>query len=386
LIQLLDAKSNAVLFERAWRDSVATQDYEETQLYETLLFHRRIPAEPGEYVVRCVLQDGASEKNSTRVQPLTIFALDQEESGLSRIRLEGKYGDEPFSPIVALHVPEDMDSLRTMVELYKAPENRDVEIEMLLLQFRADTDVAVLPYWISPMEGSLGYRGIDYRRPEIVQRSTRTLRNPADEIALEFLFPDLEEGVYRVEVRVTAPGDENSEVISHVQRRDISIKGAGFPHVTRLDQLVETLTYIAKDNELDEIRSAPDEEDKRRRFDAFWGSLVPSRQVAADLMRQYFSRIEEANLMFTSHKAGWKTDRGMVYTVLGAPLYVEYYFDTEVWYYAYSERDPRRTFVFKRVRAVRGNETFQNFLLIRQPYYERTWIRYQRLWRNGTIL
>ncbi len=386
VIQLLDEGSNAVLFERGWRDSVTTVDFEQTQVYETLLFHRRIPVEPGDYLVRCVLQDSNTEKNTSRVQELTVFALEPQEAGLSRIRLEGKSDEDPFSPIVALHVAEDVDSLRALVELYEAPEGRPTNVEMRLLKFRSDTEIAVLPHWISPMTGSLGYRGVDYRRPEIVQRTARRLVSPSDEIALEFLLPDLEQGVYRIEVTVTSPPDEDNETLELQQRRDVSVKPAGFPHVRRLDQIVETLTYIATDDELEEIQSAPTDEEMRERFDAFWGSLVPSRQVASNLMRQYFNRVEEANLMFTSHKAGWKTDRGMVYVVLGAPLYVEYYFDTEVWYYAYSDRDPRRTFVFKRVRAIKGQETFQNFLLVRRPYYERTWIRAVRLWRNGSVL
>ncbi len=387
VIQLLDADGESVLMERGIRDSVVARTYEETQSFEPLLFERRVLVEPGEYLVRCGIQDQTSQKTAARIQRLTVFGLETAEPGLSRIRVEGKSTGAPFEPIVSLHIPSNMDSLRALVEFYNAPEGKPIDVGLVLLRFRSDDEVAVMPYWISPMMGSLGYRGIDYRSPEVIQRSIRRLRDPGEEILLEFTLPALEQGVYRIEITVQTPEDEEGgEAILLRQERELSVKGEDFPLVSGIDQMVESLIYIAREKELNEIRDAPTLEEKRRRFDAFWGSLVSNRQVAENLLKQYYSRIEEANLLFTSHKEGWKTDRGMVYILLGAPVYVEVQFDTEVWYYSYSDRDPMNTFVFRRVRTLKGQETFQNYILARRPEYERTWTRAVSRWRDGSIL
>lgn len=386
VIQLLDAEGKTVLMERGLRDSVVARTYEETQSFEPLLFERRIHVSPGDYLVRCGIQDRTSEKTAARVQRLTVFGLGTAEPGVSRIRLEGKSGPHPFEPVVSLHIPSNVDSLRTVVEFYNGPKEKPIDVGLVLLRFRSDEEVAVMPYWISPMMGSLGYRGIDYRSPEVIQRSVRRLRDPGDEILLEFTLPSLDEGVYRIEVTVQIPGEEGDKEVLLRQERELSVKAEDFPHVSGIDQMAEALIYIAREKELNEIRNAPTAEEKRRRFDAFWGSLVSNRQVAENLLKQYYGRIEEANLLFTSHKEGWKTDRGMVYTLLGAPVYVEIQFDTEVWYYSYSDRDPIHTFVFRRIRTLKGQETFQNYILARRPDYERTWTRAVNRWRDGSIL
>ena len=109
--------------------------------------------------------------------------------------------------------------------------------------------------------------------------------------------------------------------------------------MTQLDELVEALRYIAFDKELEEIYASNSVAEKRQEFDGFWGSLVSNRRAAGNMIKQYYGRAEEANLFFTGHKEGWKTDRGMVYVMLGPPMYVEYAFDSQIWHYSYSEQD-----------------------------------------------
>ena len=154
-----------------------------------------------------------------------------------------------------------------------------------------------------------------------------------------------------------------------------------------MEEMVEALAYVAYPREIEHIRAAPTPLEKKRRFDAFWGELLPNRRVAASLIERYYSRIEEANLLFTSFKEGWKTDRGMVYVILGPPGYVDRRLDGEVWHYAtFAGRDPLHTFTFERVRTSEGDAVFENYVLQRRPYYEQVWFRALDRWRDGTVL
>ncbi|MDQ7041856.1 MAG: GWxTD domain-containing protein, partial [Rhodothermus sp.] len=119
-------------------------------------------------------------------------------------------------------------------------------------------------------------------------------------------------------------------------------------------------------------------------FDAFWGRWVSDRRKAAWLLRRYYERIEQANLQFSSIKEGWRTDRGMVYVVLGPPYFVEEQLERQIWYYTYNERDPRYMFVFERVHP--PGSVFVRYVLRRQPHYYDLWQRALRRWRTGQVL
>ena len=53
---------------------------------------------------------------------------------------------------------------------------------------------------------------------------------------------------------------------------------------------------------------------------------------ARSLIKTYYSRVEKANEMFTSHVEGWKTDRGMISIIFILQAMLENQ-NAEVWYY-----------------------------------------------------
>jgi len=202
-------------------------------------------------------------------------------------------------------------------------------------------------------------------------------------------MPPLKKGNYRVEIlalRNNKLGVDESNRYILKQVRDLSVKADNFPSLSSFDQMVSTLTYIARENELRTIMQAPTAQEKKRRFDAFWGGLVKNKSRAKNLVKQYYSRVEEANLFFTSHKEGWKTDRGMIYIILGSPLYVERQPDSEIWHYSYGDNDPLSNIHFRRVRLSNNQTGFDNYVMFRRTYYERPWIRALERWRTGNVL
>ena len=214
----------------------------------------------------------------------------------------------------------------------------------------------------------------------------RLLKDVEEDVIIEFTFPSLREGTYRMTIEASSANAPEGEKLLLSRERNLSIKSQDFPHVTTLDQLIESLAYIGYRRELEDLRSATTLEEKKKKFDAFWGNLVNNREAASNLIKQYYGRIEEANLYFTGHKEGWKTDRGMVYIILGSPMFVEYTFDAQTWHYSYSDRDALNSFHFRKVRPFGGQADFEHYILTRRPYYERAWTRAIERWRNGTML
>ena len=385
-IELRDEEGKLTLDELIWSDTVQVTDYDQTQQYEQMIIERRFNTGEGRYIVEATVTDLNSEQSALRRQRLDVFSRETTGFALSRIRMEAREGDASFRPIVEYHLPARLDSLRSVVELYNVPPEDRVLVEMSLVTFPSDTSVAAPPYWLTPNLGSLTYQGVDFSEPDTVQVTRRLLTDVNEDVTIEFTFPSLVRGTYRLTIEARSlnatPGEE--AILS--RKRNLSIKSEDFPHVTTLDQVIESLSYIAYERELKEIRSGESVDERRRRFDAFWGSLVNNREAARNLIKQYYGRVEEANLFFTGHKEGWKSDRGMVYIILGSPMFVEYSFDSQIWHYSYSDRDALNSFHFQKVRPFGGEADFEHYILTRRPFYERAWTRAVERWRTGTML
>jgi hypothetical protein len=95
-------------------------------------------------------------------------------------------------------------------------------------------------------------------------------------------------------------------------------------------------------------------------------------------MKNYFKRVELANLYFTSYKEGWKTDRGMVYIVFGMPDEVFKFNDREVWNYNLTKQ--KLNFSFVKSSSVFDPE---NYVLLRDSKYQQNWYETIDLWRGS---
>lgn len=360
-------------------DTLEVASAEETRSYGRLPHHERFALAPGTYVVEVVLEDGETGEQAVRRQRVEVAGLTGEPRLSRPLLLADMQRGGPVEPAVALHVPAYRDSLQARIEVYDAPASAVLALQVS--ELRADTTVAAPPFWISPSRGSLVYRGVDDEAAAVVFTAAEPLGSDREQ-RVTFALPQLAQGIYRLDFHLRGP---DGDTLAY-QRRDLSVKGVAFPQLATLAELVAALDYIAYPREMDFITAGETPQERRRRFDAFWGALVPDRRVAANLLRLYYERVEEANLLFTSVKPGWKTDRGMVYVVFGAPGYVEETMEGETWYYGYGEQDPASTFTFERADYYGDGDPFGQYVLLRQPVYERAWTRAIDRWREGSAL
>ncbi len=168
---------------------------------------------------------------------------------------------------------------------------------------------------------------------------------------------------------------------------DIS-RGSGFyvvdtryPRMTMPNELVEPVIYISTNKEVDEIEAAANKKDA---LDLFFLKITDGNQsLAKEIIKTYYRRITTSNELFTSYKEGWKTDKGMVYVVLGPPSKVQRFRDREVWLYSQSGNFSEIIFTFYRT----NNQFTDNYYeLVRYPDYKQYWYPYVEAWRNGRIV
>jgi len=87
----------------------------------------------------------------------------------------------------------------------------------------------------------------------------------------------------------------------------------------------EQARYIATKTELDQFKKLSGVEAKRKALHEFWLKRDDDLGTPEnDFKKDYFKRVAESNAQYkTGFREGWKTDRGRVYIVYGAPDEVE---------------------------------------------------------------
>jgi len=109
------------------------------------------------------------------------------------------------------------------------------------------------------------------------------------------------------------------------------------------DEFLSKVRYIITPEERKIFKEIPEEE-RARFIEEFWTRRDPDPETEVnELKDMYFTRMEEANRLFSSGRPGWLSDRGEIYVLLGPPTNVDRYpmgrgpggRPTEIWYYGY---------------------------------------------------
>jgi GWxTD domain-containing protein len=152
-----------------------------------------------------------------------------------------------------------------------------------------------------------------------------------------------------------------------------------FPKVQSPENMIGPMRYISTKKEYAALTEA---ENKKVAVDKHWLNVAESNERARTLIREYYSRVENSNNYFTSYLEGWKTDRGIIYIIYGAPNVVYKHKDYENWIYGEENNMMSISFVFHKVsNPVSDND----YSLARSPIFKSSWFRAVDSWRNGRI-
>ncbi|MCX2738631.1 GWxTD domain-containing protein [Pontibacter anaerobius] len=159
--------------------------------------------------------------------------------------------------------------------------------------------------------------------------------------------------------------------------RGVVVLSGKYPLITRAEELVPPLIYLTTSEERDALFKAAD---PKAAVDEFWLEVGGNESRARELIRTYYKRVEMANKLFTAHKAGWATDRGMIYIIYGRPSSVSQIGPNITWIYRESDTSPYIKFVFTKKE---NNFTENYYELVRRREYEESWYSSVAKWRAG---
>lgn len=152
-----------------------------------------------------------------------------------------------------------------------------------------------------------------------------------------------------------------------------------FPKITSGFGLVAPLRFICSNDEYSELATS---ENPRKSVESFWIKKCGSKERARELIKQYYSRVNNSNLYFTSYIEGWKTDRGMVSIIYGRPTTIIKRKNVETWHYGSQNSSSSLSFTFEKVENPLSSNDFR---LMRNINFKPSWYRALEFWRAGRV-
>ena len=278
--------------ERVRRDrsaQVRVATFEETgRTDEALFFQDQVLLEPGTWVVAVEVEDSIGTRGLTVTDTLDVPAYRPGEAALLMVHESRARDRLDTAPRVILNsrrvAAYGGDAPRLHVEDYGA---RDTIV--IVVRDAAGAELTALTVPLEAAADSSPLR-------------SATVALPVDSLPL---------GLLSIDVRGNAPG--------RAQPLLVTISDQWM--VANYEEVLDYLVYIATRDEIDSLRAASSAGERRRLWDAFWARRdpVPASQVN-EYREEFFERVRIAAEQFAeTGRPGWRTDRGEVFIVLGAP-------------------------------------------------------------------
>ena len=152
-----------------------------------------------------------------------------------------------------------------------------------------------------------------------------------------------------------------------------------YPKIKNIEQMVLSTRYIMAKKEYENVLYSSNQ---KASIDKYWLDVGGSNERAKELIRKYYNRVQESNKLFTSYQEGWKTDRGMIYVVFGAPNRVTKRKNGEIWLYGEGGSPISTLFSFvKVINPFSDND----YYLERNETFKEPWYQAVDQWRQGKI-
>lgn len=322
---VFDSSKSKLIVEKTWNETINVIDYTSATSKDNYnLSKRSFELTPGTYSVRTMLEDKDSKQEAVGENIFVVRDLNQKISFSDVLlisKTEVKSGKNEIIPNVSRNFASSTSRISFYCEVYL---NDSVETRKSFEYSILNSDNKVIKKEVEDLNLKPGTNQLLYTFKE---------------------FPfDL--GTYSINVAIV---DSNNTVTNSISKAFYS-HWKGLPLIVKdIDKAIAQTVYIASPDELSYMKAGETTSDKTKRFLEFWKKKDPSpNNDENEIFDEYFRRISFANDNFSNYTEGWRSDRGMVYTILGAPNNIDrhpFEYDSkpyEVWEYY----DLNRSFVF----------------------------------------
>ena len=155
--------------------------------------------------------------------------------------------------------------------------------------------------------------------------------------------------------------------------------GESFPFLLYASDLLNPLVYLSSTSEFEKMMLKIN---KKIAVDDFWMNKAKNLNTAKNLIKIFYSRCSYANIYFSNTTEGWRTDRGMILIIFGAPTSIKKTDNQEFWYYYNQTNGKNIKFTF--TLKDRNNLT-KDYFLERNSDLFTYWQAAMKAWNEGEI-
>ncbi len=312
-VSIFDKDKEKLIAEKIWNEKVETQDFNQTTSKQNFnLSLRSFDLLPGEYIFRSAYEDKDSRKTYSKEEEVKVRDISK-NMAISDIMLVEKKTVEGAGNKILPNIKKILSTRKGGISIF--------------YEIYSDTNsVFQIEYDVNEKDNTI-----------ISDKTLKELKKGRNQIF--YTIPDSTLSMGNYDIAIILKDNDNNE-LSSAQQPFIS-RWVGFPSTAKdVTEAIEQLVYIASPEEMDHIRNGKTKDEKIDRFKEFWKKKdpVPSTDEN-EIFNEYYRRVAFADANFSHYVKGWKTDRGMVYIILGGPSNVDrhpFEYDSkpyEVWDY-----------------------------------------------------
>lgn len=318
-----DEDKEKLLVEKSWKEKIDAIDFEQTVSKDNYnLSLKSFHLVPREYFIVTSVEDEDSRKKFASENLYNVRDLTKKVS-ISDLMLVSNQryieGSNKILPNVSRNITSKRDGIPMFFEIY-SDNSSEVKIEFTI----KDED------------------------DDVIHKDTISKQLIPDRNQIIHTVKDISLGLGNYKITVVIL-DSSRNKVAAVDKSFIS-RWVGIPAAIQdLNKAVDQLVYIATPTDMSFIEDSENQDEKIERYLDFWKKKDPTPNTDEnELFNEYYRRISYANENFSHYIEGWRSDRGMVFIILGSPNNVDRHpFDLEskpyeVWQYY----ELNRSFVF----------------------------------------
>ncbi|MBK9097650.1 MAG: GWxTD domain-containing protein [bacterium] len=314
-VSVFDQDNEKLITEKVWNEKIVAISFELTNSPDNFnLGSRSFELSPGVYSVKTTLLDKDSKNEYSTESKINIKQFNELPSLSDIMLISGKTvvdGKSKIVPNVSRNIVTDRDALSMFYEIYSDTVSK----------LRVDYEI------------------FDENEKRVYNSEEKiNIKSGSNQIfhELDSLVLDLGKNLLTITLK-----DSAGKVIDSSRKTFVS-RWKGVPvYITDLDKAIDQMIYLANPEDLSYIKEPEERIEKAKRFVGFWKKQDPNPADEYNpVFNEYYNRVAYANQNFTTYSLeGWRSDRGMVLIILGAPDNIdrhpfEYYAKPyEVWQY-----------------------------------------------------
>ncbi|MCH8325478.1 MAG: GWxTD domain-containing protein [Bacteroidetes bacterium] len=294
-VSFLNEKGEKLFSEKIWKEKIFVKDFKTTSSKKISNISRRtFYLQPGMYLVRTSVEDKETKKEFVKTIKFIVRDFSQDvslSSILFIVNTNVKNGNRKIVPNVSRNVANQKNGIPIYYQLYS---NKKMD--------------AIVYYIISDKEEDDIFKESESIK---VDSGINNIFYTAKDLSINL-------GTYQFSIVIKNNDDDK---LAETKKIFFS-KWVGAPsNIEDLETAIDQLEYIATDDQKDYIEEGKTKEERIKRYMEFWKYKDPNPiDDENEVFNEYYRRINLANNNFSHYnRPGWKTDRGMVFIVLGPP-------------------------------------------------------------------